>query len=93
MNPPEETSQQNPISCRLCRGVGARPGTRNCNRRAGCSFERFKQVRPSDHSQYGGKELDLAICKEIIDAHGGRIWMESKEGKGNTFKFLVPNSS
>ncbi|HWN55414.1 MAG TPA: ATP-binding protein, partial [Methylomirabilota bacterium] len=34
--------------------------------------------------------LGLAITKSIIEAHGGRIWAESREGKGSTFAFCLP---
>ncbi len=38
----------------------------------------------------GGAGIALSICKEIVRAHGGAIWMESSEGKGNTFTFTIP---
>jgi PAS domain S-box-containing protein len=53
-------------------------------------FERFTQVRSSDHSEKGGKGLGLAICKSIIEAHGGTIGAESTEGQGATFWFTIP---
>jgi signal transduction histidine kinase len=53
-------------------------------------FDRFFQVDSSLTRQVGGTGLGLAISKSIIEMHGGRIWVESEEGKGSTFRFLLP---
>jgi signal transduction histidine kinase len=53
-------------------------------------FRKFYQVDASLRRNTTGSGLGLAICKGIVEAHKGRIWLESEEGKGATFCFSIP---
>ena len=53
-------------------------------------FERFFRTEKSRSRQIGGSGLGLAIVKHIIEAHQGKIWAESIEGRGSTFYFSIP---
>ena len=53
-------------------------------------FEKFYRVDSGLTRGTSGTGLGLSICKEIIEAHGGRIWAESEAGKGSQFSFALP---
>jgi GAF domain-containing protein/anti-sigma regulatory factor (Ser/Thr protein kinase) len=53
-------------------------------------FEQFHQVDSSNTKAKGGTGLGLSIAKQIVEMHGGRIWVESKIGKGATFQMQLP---
>ena len=52
-------------------------------------FDRFYRV-DSARGRSGGSGLGLAICREIARAHGGRVWVESEEGRGSAFTLSLP---
>ncbi|MCL6431904.1 MAG: response regulator, partial [Anaerolineae bacterium] len=53
-------------------------------------FERFEQVESSGRRPHGGLGLGLAISRQLVRLHGGRMWAESEPGKGSTFYFTLP---
>jgi signal transduction histidine kinase/DNA-binding response OmpR family regulator len=65
-------------------GIGIAPGDQQK------VFEKFKQVGDTLTDKPKGTGLGLPICKEIVEYHGGRIWVDSEPGKGSTFSFTLP---
>jgi signal transduction histidine kinase len=53
-------------------------------------FEKFYQASNREAASAAGTGLGLAICRTVMDKHEGRIWVESEEGQGAAFHFMVP---
>lgn len=53
-------------------------------------FEKFGQVETRKAGRKMSTGLGLTFCKMVVEAHGGRIWVESEPGKGSTFSFVIP---
>lgn len=89
-------TDQGSVTCRVCRksdvmtisvidtGMGIAPQDQDK------VFEKFKQVGDTLTDKPQGTGLGLPICKQIVEHHGGKIWVESAIGQGSTFSFTLP---
>jgi two-component system sensor histidine kinase GlrK len=53
-------------------------------------FDRFYQGRRQGMHKAAGSGVGLALAQKIVEAHQGRIWVDSQEGKGTTVQFVLP---
>jgi light-regulated signal transduction histidine kinase (bacteriophytochrome) len=79
------TSEREGAEWKICvtdNGIGIAPEYRDQ------IFGLFKRLHSRE--EYEGTGIGLAICQKIVQHYGGRIWVESEEGKGSTFCFTLP---
>ena len=65
-------------------GIGIAPEHR------GAIFEEYRHFGLDYARKREGRDLGLTLTKKFVEMHGGRIWVESKPGKGSTFTFTLP---
>lgn len=67
-------------------GIGISPGD------LAKLFEPFQRAENASQVDAEGVGLGLVVCRRVVEAHGGRIWVESAPGRGSTFRFTIPLS-
>ena len=68
-------------------GIGIPP------EKVGKLFQKFSRVDTAEAKEIKGAGLGLWICREIVEAHGGKIWIESEQGKGTTMKLVMKKAA
>ena len=53
-------------------------------------FQHFYRIKRDQRTPTQGSGLGLAICQGIVQAHGGRIWVEDRPGGGSVFRYTLP---
>jgi len=79
-----ETNHANVIITISDNGIGIEPDTRNK------LFDISKKITTDGTENEKGTGLGLLLCKEFVEKHNGKIWVESELGKGSDFKFTMP---